>query len=62
MIAVERFQTVLDRAFKARGTSSESIVDQIALLAMFQEGGMMTQTEVDSAAAKALGRPDATPR
>lgn len=54
--ALQRFQPVLDRAFKAKGNSSESIVDQIALLAMFQEGGMMSQSEFDEAAGKALHR------
>ena len=55
-VAVDRFRTVLDRAFKARGTTSESIVDQIALLAMFQDSGMMSQDEFDSAATRALHR------
>ena len=53
-VAVERFKPVLDRAFKARGNTQESIVDQIALLAMFQDSGLLSQDEFDSAAARAL--------
>lgn len=53
--ALQRFQPVLDRAFKARSNTSESIVDQIALFAMFEQGGMMSKDEADAATAKALG-------
>lgn len=56
--AIAAFQPVVERAFKARSNSGSSIVDQIALLAMFQESGMMTQAEVESAAAKALHKSD----
>lgn len=54
--ALHRFQPVLDRAFKARGNSSESIVDQLALLAMFQNSGMMSEKDFDEAAGRALHR------
>ena len=55
-VATERFGPVLDRAFRARSNTGESIVDQIARLAMFQDSGMLSQDEFDSAASKALRR------
>lgn len=54
-VAVERFAPVLERAFRARGTASESIVDQMARLALFHDAGMMSQDEFDSATAHTLG-------
>lgn len=54
-VALERFRPVLERAFRARGTTTESIVDQMARLALFHDAGLMSQNEFDSATAKTLG-------